>query len=512
MNSPLLGVTAVETLAAAGVRHVVLSPGSRNAPISLALFTADESGLIRLHVRIDERIAAFTALGIAKSSGEPVVVVTTSGSAVGNLLPAVMEARAAGIPLVLITADRPATATLAGANQTCDQVGLLKPALACVRMASTTGDEAAWRGQLTRAIALARGVRTREPGPVHVNIEFEVPLVDAAVRAPERWPATRFGPVEAGQTLEVLTPARTVVLAGDAPVAVGRRANAVAAEAGIPLLAEPSSNARFGSAIPRYRELLAGLAEDIERVVVYGHPTLSRPVAALLARRDIELIVVADRATWPDPGHAAAIVVDDVRLAPGDPEWLARWQRPSAPTGDALTGEAVAAAVVAAARPGENLVFGASSSIRHADLAPVGALGAATYANRGLAGIDGTIATATGIGLGSGAPTTVLLGDLTLQHDLGALVHPPNETAAPIRVILLDDKGGSLFETLEQGGSEYRRAFGRVFRCPQGADLSAVAAGLGWKVVQIETLSELRDHLADLVSGRELLRICVGGS
>ena len=508
MNSPLLGVVAVEALLAAGVEHVLLSPGSRNAPLSLALHAADAADLLRLHVRIDERVAAFTALGIAKASRTPVAVVTTSGTAVGNLLPAAMEARASGVPLLLVTADRPAHAVGTGANQTCNQVGLFGPAvLETVRVSSTSGDERAWRAQLIRAAVIAAGTRTRQPGPVHVNIEFDLPLVDATVRPPVAQPSLpTCAPSQGVVVHEVTTPARTVVLAGDAPPEVGAEARALAELAGVPLLAEPSSNARTGAAIPRYREQLAGLAPEIERVVVFGHPTLSRPVSALLAREDVEVIVVAQHAEWVDPGHAVRHVVDRVVLPPGDPQWLARWDR-SVPEPRGFTPETIAAAVVQAARPGENLVFGASSSIRHADLAPISQHPATCYANRGLGGIDGTLATATGIALATGAPTTVLLGDLTLQHDLGALVTPPDEPAFQMRVILVDDNGGSIFGTLEQASCEFREAFDRVFRAPQCINSAQVAVAFGWKVDEMRSLAPLLGLLDDTISGRELLRL-----
>ena len=515
MNSPLLGKVIVEALLASGVRDVLLAPGSRNAPISLALHAAETAGLLGLHVRIDERVAAFTALGMAKASGRVVAVVTTSGTAVGNLVPAAMEARASGIPLLLLTADRPAHLVGTGANQTCDQLGILGPAaVGVLRLASGTGTEPAWRATITRACALAAGTRTRRPGPVQVNVEFETPLVDAATPTPEPQQVRPVMAPSAGtEVYEATGMARTVVLAGDASPAVGAEARATAEVAGVPLLAEPSSNARTGSAVPRYRELLPVLGAEIERVVVFGHPTLSRPVTELLGRGDIELIIVTPHADWIDPGHAAARVVDRVLLPPGDPAWLARWRDP----GDAtprepreLTGETVAAEVVAATRPGENLVFGASSSIRYADLAPVNPNPGLCWANRGLAGIDGTVATATGIALATGAPTTLLLGDLTLQHDLGALVTPDAGHEVRLRVILLDDHGGAIFASLEQGQPVFAASFDRVFRAPQGVELGSVVRSMGWRTSEVTCIQSLRQMLARPSSDRELLHIVLG--
>ena len=143
------------------------------------------------------------------------------------------------------------------------------------------------------------------------------------------------------------------------------------------------------------------------------------------------------------------------------------------------------------------LMFGSSSIIRAADVSPIRDDAPRTYANRGLAGIDGTIATATGLALANGRPMTVLLGDLTAQHDLGALVRPPSEPwPQRLRVVVVDDQGGSIFRKLEQGAPEYAHAFDRVFLTPQGADLAAVAAALGWRSVTVSDATALDAALA----------------
>ncbi|WP_246099730.1 2-succinyl-5-enolpyruvyl-6-hydroxy-3-cyclohexene-1-carboxylic-acid synthase [Tessaracoccus rhinocerotis] len=509
MNSPLLGAVVVETLAACGATDVVLAPGSRNAPLSLALHAADAAGRLRLHVRVDERVAAFTALGLAKASGRPVAVVTTSGTAVANLAPAAMEARAAGVPLLLVTADRPAEAVGTGANQTTDQVGVLGPsALGVLRLSAASGSVEAWTAAVQRAHVLAAGVRTRRPGPVQLNVEFPSPHVgpvpDVEVRVAEV-----SGSV--GATVVELDERPTVVLVGDAGAAVGTEARAAAELAGAPLFAEPSSNARAGgNAVAGYRLLLESeLGGRIERVVCFGHPTLSRPVTRLLSRPDVELVVVSDRADWFDVGSRASVVADRVLLT-GQPEgWLAQWlaadEALPARGGPGLDRAAVVAGVLGSVAPGDNLFLGSSQTIRDADLAPIAPHPIRTWANRGLAGIDGTLATATGVALATGRPTTVLLGDLTLQHDLGALVHPAQEPAADLRVVVADDDGGAIFETLEQGAPAYAPAFERVFGTPQGLDLAAVGAALGWRATTVGTPEELEAALAARVQGRQLV-------
>lgn len=502
MSSIELGSAVVDALIGLGVTDVVLAPGSRSAALALAVDRADREGLLGLHVRVDERVAAFTALGLAKESGRAVPVITTSGTAVANLVPAAMEATAAGVPLVLLTADRPAHLIGTGTSQTGEQVGLFGPsALAVIRLSSESGDREAWAAGIGRAVTAAEGRRTRQPGAVHVNLEFETPLVgELPPSAPLPLAVSRSG----GHQSVELDSRRTVVLVGDASPVVGAEARALAEVSGAPLLAEPSSNARAGAnANPLYRTLLSRLGDRIERVVVFGHPTLTRPVTSLLARRDIELVIVSDQAAWIDPGHRASIVADRVLLADQDPEWLAAWQAPAHDRVEpGFTQRDIADAVLAALGADSDLVLGSSSIVRAADLSPIQATPSRVFANRGLAGIDGTIATATGIALSSGRPTTVLLGDLTAQHDLGALVRPTSEPWPRLRVVVADDQGGSIFRRLEQGQPQYADSFDRVFLTPQGADLAGVATALGWDAVTVrdrESLSQALGGPADFI-------------
>ncbi len=496
-GSVALGAVIVETLRAMGAGHFVLSPGSRNAPLSLALHAAGSD--IDLHVAIDERAAAFRALGLAKASGRLAVVVVTSGSAVANLAPAALEARHAGVPLLLVTTDRPSELVGTGASQTADQVGIFGPSvLGVARLASTSGGPEAWSATVQRAAHLALGTRTREPGPVQLNVELTPPLVGAADVAPPR--IARVSASRGDDLVELDGRRNTVALVGDAAPAVGAEARALAELARVPLLAEPSSNARAGEcAIANYRILLAdGLAGEIERVVVFGHPTLSRPQTTLLSRSDVELVVVTDRASWGDTGHRAHVVADRVTLEPQDEGWLARWRDADAALRKEPRwgGRAVADAVLRHLGSADVLVLGASNIIRAADLSPIHPSPPTCYASRGQAGIDGTIATASGIALATGRPTTVLLGDITAQHDLGSLVRPPQEPRAPLRVVVADDNGGSLFHKLEQGAPEFAHAFERVFGTPQHADLAGVAQALGWRTAVVDSVSALEEALA----------------
>lgn len=499
MGSVQLGAVVAQTIAELGAVGAVTGAGSRNAPLSMAFHALDAAGRLPLHVVVDERSAAFRALGLAKASGQLAVVAATSGSAIANLHPAVLEARHAGIPMLLLTADRPMEMVGTGASQTADQVGMFGPSvLECIRLSSESGATASWSAAVQRAAHLALGTRTRKPGPVQVNLEFTPPLV-GELTLPELTVAA-VAPSRADDVLALTPGPRTVVLAGDAAPAVGAEARALAEAARVPLLAEPSSNARAGEcAVAHYRHFLGGeLGEAIERVLVFGHPTLSRPQTQLLSREDVEVVVVTDRSSWPDTGFHVDVVADHVSLPATDEAWLGRWQAADAefPTHEGWDGRAVADLLLAQLGADDDLVLGASALIRDADLSPVAAQPPRVFASRGQAGIDGTIATAMGIAIATGRPTTVLLGDLTAQHDVGSLVRPASEPRGQLRIVIGDDAGGSLFHRLEQGRPEFADAFERVFGTPQGLDLAAVATAFGWRTTTASSREEFQRALA----------------
>lgn len=524
----------VTGLLAAGVREVVLAPGSRSAPLGYALYAADRAGALRLHVRLDERGAGFLALGLAKATGAATAVVTTSGTAAANLYPAVLEAAHAGVPLIAVTADRPAGLGHSGANQTTDQVRLFGVHVRGYAGVQDVGDPATWGFEVRRLLALATGERTRRPGPAHINAAFSDPLVPAglgevpAMTAGGLRPGPGRPPPAGGPPVRLPGGPATVLVAGDLPPPAGREVAALAERAGLPLFAEPSSNARLGrAAIGTYRVLLASrLAAGVERVVVFGRPTLSRPVNALLARADVELVVVSDRADWVDPGLRMPAVHDAVEFEPADPEWLDAWRRADLELagrieellGDqpALTGPALAAAVWQAlsARPGDpgpvqTLVAGSSNPVRDLDLAPIRGGPPEVYANRGLAGIDGTVSTAIGVALGTGRPAHALLGDLTFLHDLTGLLSGPEEPRADLRLVVAHDDGGSIFATLEHGSPAYAAAYERLFGTPQPAELAALCRGLGVRHVRLREPAEVAAALAVPPSGLEVVEAVV---
>jgi 2-succinyl-5-enolpyruvyl-6-hydroxy-3-cyclohexene-1-carboxylate synthase len=525
-DAAALAGTLVASLLAGGVREVVLAPGSRSAPLALVLWAADARGELRLHVRVDERGAGFLALGLAKASGRPVAVVTTSGTAVANLHPAVLEAWHSHVPLVVVSADRPAALRWTGANQTTHQQGLFTTH---VRATATVSAAEGAAYEVGRLLAAATGVRSRLPGPVHLDVELADPLVPDPAGLDRPLPGvvlTDVRPAGRSAPLALDPGMRTVVVVGDAPPALGRTWAARAAAASVPLLAEASSNARSGpAAFSTYRLLLAGLAAEVERVVVVGHPTLTRPISQLLAQRDVELVVTTPYADWPDPGRSASTVVDDAALpVPGAAElaWFERWraaeQRARGRVDQLLTGwpdlsgPEVAGAVLASLGPADVLLVGSSNPVRDLDLAAIAERPPALFANRGLAGIDGLVSTAIGVAWGSGAPVTALLGDLTLLHDATGLVVGPLEPRPDVRFVVVNDDGGSIFSTLEQGAAEYAASFERVFGTPQGVGIEGLAGAAGLAYRRVATLAELQVALATPPTGIELIEVRVDRS
>jgi 2-succinyl-5-enolpyruvyl-6-hydroxy-3-cyclohexene-1-carboxylate synthase len=543
----------------------------------LALYAADAAGDVRLHVRVDERSAGFLALGLAAGSRTPVAVVTTSGTAVGNLLPAVMEASHSGRRLVVLAADRPAAMRGSGANQTTRQDGIFGVFAPCFDLGVDASSE---------ELDAAAEVATRRRGPTHLNVQLEEPLLPAA----EPWwpPATAssatstatssaranfsarddlsadisdFGrdsssraenlagaevgaDVEArrgrgverlrrGAGVEVLRRGkRTVVVAGDD---AGSAARVLAERAGWPLLAEPTSGARVGAnAIRTYRLLLGGpLADAVERVVVLGHPTLSRPVTRLISSQDVEVLAApGPGGVVTDPGRVARHLgdlptVDDTGPTADDTAWLEDWRAADRnlsarldrlvddlPELDALH---VAREVAESVGPYATLVAGSSNPVRDLDLMTT------PYpphehrfvvGNRGLAGIDGTVSTAVGVALGrrDASRTLALLGDVTFLHDANGLVIGPDEPRPDLTLVVVNDDGGSIFATLEQGADPYAAAFERVFGTPHGVDLEALCRASGTAYTRVDSVAGLRRALAEEPRGMRVVEAWVDRS
>ena len=568
----------VAALLAEGVREVVLCPGSRSAPLAEALADAADAGRLRLRVVLDERSAGFIALGVARAHAlnghsRCAAVVTTSGTAVSNLHPAVSEADAAGIPLLVISADRPHELVGTGASQTTEQTGLFVPALRLgvdlpADLAADLGGhaaDAAIAGQVRRAVAAATGTLSRDPGPAQINARFRPPLtaegavedsVEGAAEdavplapAPPSPPAATAAPAavpacapEAGAGRPAgsgsSAQGRGIVVAGDtAHPAVGSMARSLAEHLNWPLLAEPTSQARSGpQALSRYAELLgtpAGrvLAEQAEHLLVLGHPSLSRSITALLGRDDLDITVLTERARWADvSGRARRVVpMDGAHHEPDDAAlqaarlaarlglesahaaWTDSWRRAVAdlPEPDrSSSADALARAVWEAGQaPGApTLLLGSSMTVRRLDrLAQPGAAAPMAVANRGLAGIDGTIATGIGLWMASGEPVRAVMGDLAFLHDAMSLNRGVREEEADLQVIVVDDGGGAIFSHLEYARTTPAGRFERLFTAPQRADIAALAAALGARVHVPNDVAALRRLLAEPVDGMSVV-------
>ncbi|WP_433800505.1 2-succinyl-5-enolpyruvyl-6-hydroxy-3-cyclohexene-1-carboxylic-acid synthase [Actinomycetospora sp. CA-084318] len=488
-----------------GVREVVACPGSRNAPLLLALHAADAAGRLRLHVRIDERSAGFLAVGLAARSGAPVPVVVTSGTAVANLHPAVLEASHAGIPLVVASADRPLELVGTGANQTVDQAGLFGGA---VRAAITLplAEErpraaAGWRAAVCRALDRARGTTTADPGPVQLDLPLREPLVDDAPDdALPDWATGRPGGrpwtevaarVPHVAPLDLSDAVPTIVVAGH-----GAEAPAGLPD-GVPVIAEPTSplwgrSLRAGTRL--LESALDGTAPHLlpARAVVLGRPTLHRPVSRLLSDPRVEVVVVPSagvagaRPGWTDVASSATRVgalpapADwGVDLAWGEAVRAADARVARVVVPDPGSAPDLAAATVRALPPGALLVVGSSSPVRDVALAAEPRTDLTLLSARGVSGIDGAVSFATGAALADGGPAYALLGDLTFLHDSGGLLVGPDEPRPELTIVVANDDGGSVFATLEQGAPAHAAAFERVFATPHGTDLQALCRAHG---------------------------------
>jgi 2-succinyl-5-enolpyruvyl-6-hydroxy-3-cyclohexene-1-carboxylate synthase len=522
-NATACARVIIEEMITRGVRDVVLAPGSRSAPLAYECFEADRIGLLRLHVRVDERTAAFLALGLAKGSGAPAAVLTTSGTATANLHPAVLEAWHAHVPLIVITASRPRALVNTGSNQTADQDQLFgRHVRAYAGLSDELPDHRTWRFEMSRIMTAATGLRSRMPGPVQLNVEFSEPLLPAESAWPPPAPELVITASENPAEPRALPDgAQTLIIAGDCPPETGAAIAELAEQARVPLMAEPSSNARRGeAALSTYRLLLsATLAEEIERVVVFGRPTLSRPVSRLLARDDLDLVVVSAYADWIDPGRAASLVTDAVRLPLGDRDWFEAWRNADRTVRERLdallgtqpyfTGPALAAIVWSSLGADDVLFAGSSSPVRDLDLAPIKPASPLVYANRGLSGIDGNVSIAAGIALALDRPTHALLGDLTTLHDATGLIIGQSEPRPDLRLVVANDDGGSLFATLEQGEPAHMGAFERLFGTPQGVQFEALAAAAGIGYRQAEAADELAEILAEPPAGVVLVEAVI---
>ncbi|WP_341773554.1 2-succinyl-5-enolpyruvyl-6-hydroxy-3-cyclohexene-1-carboxylic-acid synthase [Corynebacterium bovis] len=554
-----VAATVVDELVRCGVTDAVVCPGSRSAPLALALAEAARTGRLRLHVRTDERSAAFLALGVARRSRRVVPVVMTSGTAVANCLPAMVEATASGVPLLVLSANRPLDVLGTGANQTIDQAGIFGAhAVASLSLdaAVTGGSAPAVRSRVDAAVEAA--LDPSRGGGVQLDIPFAPPLVPAdsatvslaARRAAsdgtgDPWRAsaltTRHGRPSAAAgaaararfgEVTVDLSRRTLVIAGSVRDEVWGRAMAEAL-ADVPTVAEPTAPVPgtpvhpAGAAVFGATEVSAnGFSAAVrpEQVVVLGRPTLHRPVTALLTAPDIDVVALTDGVTVPDVGRTVRRVGGSVTLTGEHPAgWTdvcaavdslgAEAVRDALAAPGPVTGLHVAAVVADALRDGDALVAGASSAVRDLSFAGLPFDGVRTLSARGAAGIDGTVSAAVGTALAHAAahpdepraPRTVaLMGDLTFLHDVNGLAIGADEPRpGSLVIVVADDRGGAIFEGLEPGAGPLREfddgtpAFDRVFGTPPRGDVAALCAAFDVAHVAVDSVADLARVLDD---------------
>jgi 2-succinyl-5-enolpyruvyl-6-hydroxy-3-cyclohexene-1-carboxylate synthase len=523
----------VDELIRGGVRDVVLCPGSRNAPLAFALQDADRAGRIRLHVRIDERTAGYLAIGLAIAAGAPVCVAMTSGTAVANLGPAVVEANYARVPLIVLSANRPYELLGTGANQTMEQLGYFGTQvratinLGLAEEAPERMDalNATWRSATCRVLVAATGARTANAGPVHFDIPLREPLVpdpepghgglSTPPGRPGGKPWTYTPPVSFDQPLDIDLSRDTVVVSGHG---AGVHPNLAA----LPTVAEPTAPPAANPLHPLVLPLLRP-----QQVIMLGRPTLHRPVSALLADPSVPVYALTTGPRWPDvSGNSQATGTRAVTTGEPNPAWLRRCAelnrhaiaavRGQLKAHPLTTGLHVAAAVADALRPGDQLVLGASNPVRDAALVGLNRHGIRVRSNRGVAGIDGTVSTAIGAALahertagrGEIPPRTIaLIGDLTFVHDSsGLLIGPTEPVPAQLTIVVSNDNGGGIFELLEQGDPRFSDVSSRIFGTPHDVDVGALCRAYHVDSRQIE-VDQLGGALDEPGSGLRVLEV-----
>jgi 2-succinyl-5-enolpyruvyl-6-hydroxy-3-cyclohexene-1-carboxylate synthase len=549
-NTALASAMA-EELARSGVRRAVISPGSRSTPLAIALWR--QPG-IEVSVILDERSAGFFALGTALETGTPAVVLCTSGSAAANLHPSIVEADEASVPMIVLTADRPPELRDIGAGQTIDQLKLYGEAVRWFCEVGThEADDAGllhFRSVACRAFAAAAG--DPRPGPVHLNVPWREPLAPIPVegqvtaadplalhgRGEAPLSAVRGGVSRADEALLdrvaeriEATPAGLIVAGRQPDPGLAESLVTLAAAAGYPVVAEPTSQLRRG---PHDRSLVISAYDHIARdrperlrpelILRAGDMPTSKPLRQWLAAADgLEQVVIDSAGEWREPTRRAATILRAdptataraltdrlARLRPGasavaGSDFATAWLEsertvreavdPRMEALDELSEPGVWYALGRALRDGDSVFAASSMPVRdlEAFLRP-GPEGVRFASNRGANGIDGLVSTAAGLATGGGSRTWAVLGDLALFHDLGGLAAAAG--VHDLRLIVIDNAGGGIFHFLPQGEAMDEPEFEALLGTPSGLDPAAAAELHGLSVTTPSSPAELDDALA----------------
>jgi len=545
----------VEELARGGVRHAVVSPGSRSTPLAVALWRQPE---VEVSVILDERSAAFFALGAAQTTGAPVAMLCTSGTAAANYHPAICEADESALPLIALTADRPPELRGIGAGQTIDQLKLYGSSVRwfCEVGTHEADDEGLlhYRSVACRALTAARG--EPRPGPVHLNLPWREPLaplpVEGAVTATDPLalrgrdprPLTAVTPLDLEPSAFLLDEvAGHIREARSGVIVAGRQLDAelreplaaLASATGYPLLAEPTSQLRCGPhdrshVISTYDQLLRDedFRESVEPQLVlrFGGMPTSKPLRAWLATCGADQIVVDPRCGWNEPTRKAAALLraDPTELAAG---WAARLGDEGRPApsrwleADHAAREAIVAelddldelsepglhlALGRAHRDGDLVYTASSMPIRDQEaFLPPADTDALFLCNRGTNGIDGLVSSGIGAAHASGRPTTIVSGDLGLLHDIGGLA-ALRDVSVPVRIVVVNNDGGGIFGFLPQADALAAGEFEALLGTPRGVDVSRAAQLFDLPCQRLGNLDELPKALA---AGTGLIEVTV---
>ena len=495
-TSTLLARNITRQLIENGVADVVLSPGSRNAPLSIALYAAEQEGLIKLHVRIDERTGAFFALGIAKASRRPVAVVCTSGTAVANYHPAVLEAHHSQLPLLVITADRPERLRQTGANQTTLQAKIYGEAVALAEDVSSPEHD------------LREVFDSLLVGPVHLNVQFDEPLLpdheDEWLKEVVRGDVAKARQVKSPDLL-IAEPRGVIVVGHDRGGLDASEILNFAETIGWPLIAEDPLS--FEQTVPYASLFLTSKkirdALQPEAAIVIGRTTLSRSLNALIKSANREIVIDPRVATIDINRNADQVFLALPRVkfeCEIDEDWVSMWDSYSKETASLLNAlpnwfEGSIARNFAQSLPSQSALFISSSRpIRDLEGFAAPRADIETFANRGLAGIDGNISTALGIA-SHRSSAIAILGDLSFLHDVTGLIGAGDIN---LRIFVINNDGGGIFSTLPQHNAE---GFEKIFGTPHGLDLALIAASMGIKAKTIASIDELQRELNEPIIG-----------